>query len=196
MKSIPANTSKLKNRYQFLTMKFYLIAATTILLSSCLKESIPDAMLGDQRSGKGGTATLSYELNGNPVKISVANANQDAVSFTLGCRKSPGLYVLSGLSVSGETTFLFYTDSLTTMEYTYRGGEMFFISYDGQNEFVQAPTDYLSFTITSYDKGYISGTFLGQLTPLISAGNPNNIFGTPSSIKITKGSFKNVPVFY
>ena len=199
MKSIPANTRKLKNRYQYLTMKIYLIiAATTILFSSCLKESIADAMLAAEDDGKGGTATLSYELNQNPVKISVANANQDALFFRLGCRKSPGLYVLSGLSGSGETTFLFYTDSLTTMEYTYRGsyGEMFFISYDGINEFAQAPTDYLSFTVTSYDKGYISGTFLGQLTPLITARNPNNIFGTPSSTKITKGSFKNVPVFY
>jgi hypothetical protein len=182
-------------------MKFYLIVATTILLfSSCLKQSIADAMLDAKRSGAAGsTASLSYELNGSPVQITVADAgNQNPNSYTLGVSKSTGLYSFSGLSGSGETTFLFYTDSLTTVKYTYTGsyGDMFFISYHGEDEYVHAASDSLSFTITSYDKGLISGHFSGQLTPLVNAGNPNNTYGTPGSIIITNGSFQNVPVFY
>jgi hypothetical protein len=182
-------------------MKFYLIvAATTLLFSSCLKESIPDAMLNSKRSSTGGgTASLSYELNGHPVQITVADAgNQDPIFYTLGCSKSAGLYSLSGLSSSGETTFYFYTDSLTTIKYTYTGsyGDMYFISYNGEDEYAHAASDNLSFTITSYNKGHISGNFSGQLTPLIAAGTFNNIYGTPGSVMITNGSFQNVPVFY
>lgn len=57
-------------------MKFYsIVAATAILFSSCLKQSIPDAMLASKGSGIGGsTASLSYQLNENPVKITVADA--------------------------------------------------------------------------------------------------------------------------
>lgn len=183
-------------------MRFYLIVATTaILLSSCLKQSIPDAMLASKQSGSGSstTATLSYELNGNPVKITVMDAdNQDPNTYTLGCSKLSGYYVLSGLSSSGETTFLFFTDSLTTGKYIYTGsyGDMFFISYNGQDEYAHAASDTLSFTIASYDKGHIRGSFSGRLTPLITASTVNNIYGSPSSIIITKGSFKNVPVFH
>ncbi|CAN5697490.1 hypothetical protein BH11BAC3_BH11BAC3_23760 [soil metagenome] len=124
--------------------------------------------------------------------------NQNPYSYRLACSKSAGYYVLSGLSGSGETTFLFYTDSLTTTSYSYTAiyGDMFFIDYNGENEYVHAPTDNLVFNITSYDKGYISGNFSGQLTPLVTAGNSNNIFGSPGSIMITNGSFQNVPVFY
>ena len=179
-------------------MKFYLIvAAITILFSSCLKQSIPDAMLASKESGTGGAGTLSYELNGNPVKISVAG-NQNLNSYKLRCEKSVGFYVLAGLGSSGETTFLFFTDSLTTGKYTYTGsyGDMFFISYNGQNEYAHHASDSLSFTITSYDKGHISGSFSGKLTPMITAGNPYNTYGARSSVIITNGSFQNVPVFY
>ena len=182
-------------------MKFYLIVATmTLLFSSCLKQSIPDAMLSAKQSGSGSfAASLSYELNGNPVQLTAADAgNQNPNSYTLGCSKSAGFYSFSGLGGSGETTFLFYTDSLATIKYTYTGnyGDMYFISYNGQDEYVHAASDNLSFTITSYDKGRISGRFSGQLTPLITAGNPNNTYGTPGSVIITNGSFQNVPVFY
>jgi hypothetical protein len=54
----------------------------------------------------------------------------------------------------------------------------------------------MSFNITSYSKGHISGNFSGILTPMIMAGNPNNTYGPSGSVSITKGSFKDVPVFY
>ena len=182
-------------------MKFYFVAAAICLLfSSCLKQSIADAMLHPKGSEAAGTtATLSYELNGNPVKLTVANAgNQDPNAYTLGCTKTPGYYSFSGLNITGETNFLFYTDSLTTIKYTYTGnyGDMFFISYNNQDEFVHVAADFLSFTITSYNNGRISGTFSGQLTPLISASTINNTYGAPGSILITNGVFENVPVFY
>lgn len=182
-------------------MKFYLIvAATAILLASCLKQSIPDAMLGKgSGTGANATATLSYKLNGNPVNITVTDAgNQDPNNYTLGCSKSAGYYSLSGLSDAGETSFLFFTDSLTTGVYTYTAnyGDMFFISYNGENEFVHGPTDSLSFTITSFNNGYISGSFSGQLTPYDLDSNSNGTYGPFGSVLITNGSFKNVPVFY
>lgn len=69
-------------------MRFYVIAlAMAIVLSSCLKQSIPDAILGSKKSG---TATLSYKINGNAVNISVNDAdNQNTYpSYTLGCTKA------------------------------------------------------------------------------------------------------------
>ncbi len=172
-----------------------------IFLSSCLKQSIPDAMLASKNSGKQSstTATLSYKINGNAVNISVDDAdNQNLNLYTLGCSKDAGYYVLQGLSSSGETTFVFYTDSLTVGNYKYIGtyGDMFFISYNGTNEYVHAASDSMSFNITSYNNGHISGNFSGQLTPMITAGYPNNTYGALGSVLITNGSFQNVPVFY
>jgi hypothetical protein len=182
-------------------MKLFLITAViSILLSSCLKESIPDAMLASENSGGGGggTATLSYKVNGNAVNISVTDAgSQDPNSYTLGCTKFGG-YIFDGVSSSGEIYFSFGTDSLTIGNYIYTGnyGDMFFIDYNNQDEYVHAPTDSMSFNVTSYKNGLISGNFSGQLTPLVSAGIPNNTYGAPGSILITNGSFQNVPVFY
>jgi hypothetical protein len=182
-------------------MKPYLVVVAMVLFSSCLKQSIPDAMLHAKNSGgQGGgpTATLSYSLNGNAVSISVPNADsQNPSYYTLGCTKVSAYY-LEAISPSGETTFTFYTDSLTAGRYTYTGlyGDMYFIDYNGQNEYVHAATDSLSFTITSYKSGHISGNFSGRLTPMISAGNPTNIYGVSGSILITNGTFQNVPVFY
>jgi hypothetical protein len=182
-------------------MRFYVIALLmAIFLSSCLKQSIPDAMLGKNSGGRGKvTATLSYKINGNAVNISVNDAdNQNPTLYTLGCSKYAGYYSLGGLSNSGETSFSFYTDTLTVGNYKYLGtyGDMFFISYNGADEYVHAASDSLSFNITSYNNGHISGNFSGVLTPLIAAGNPDNTYGTPGSVLITNGSFENVPVFY
>ncbi len=183
-------------------MKFYMIAAVVmIFLSSCLKESIPDAMRASENSrGQAKTtATLSYEINGNAVNISVDDAdNQDPSYYKLGCAKNPGYYALQGLSAFGEFNFAFYTDSLTVGNYKYTGadGDMFFTDYNGTNEYVHAASDSMSLNITSYNNGYISGNFSGQLTPMITAGNPNNTYGTSGSVLITNGSFQNVPIFY
>lgn len=183
-------------------MKFYLIGAVMmIVFSSCLKQSIADAMLDPEKSGKGSkTATLSYEINGNPVSISVPDAdNQGSSAYpSLYCSKDPGSYILQGVGNTGYFVFSFYTDSLKVGNYKYTGanGEIFFTDYNNNNAFIYAPTDSMSFNITSYTKGHISGNFSGVLTPMISAGNPYNTYGTASSVSITKGSFKNIPVFY
>jgi hypothetical protein len=182
-------------------MKLFLITAViSILLSACLKQSIPDAMLASENSGGQGdvTATLSYKINGNAVNLTVSDAeSQNPNLYTLGCTKSSG-YILDAVTSSGEFTFTFYTDSLTPGNYIYTGnyGDMFFIDYNNQDEFAHVPTDSMSFNVTSYKNGLISGNFSGQLTPMISAGNPNNIYGVPGSTLITNGSFQNVPVFY
>ncbi|TKK68892.1 hypothetical protein FC093_09345 [Ilyomonas limi] len=182
-------------------MKFYLIVAViAISLSSCLKESIADAMLASKNAGaQRSAATLSYEINGNAVNISVNDAdNRNGSFYTLGCSKYAGYYSLDAVSSSGEFTFTFYTDSLATGNYKYTGayGDMFITDYNGTNEYVHAVSNSMSFNITSYANGRISGNFSGVLTPMIAAGNPNNIYGTPGSVLITNGSFENVPLFY
>jgi hypothetical protein len=73
---------------------------------------------------------------------------------------------------------------------------MFFISFNGTDEYVHAATDSMSFNITSYSHGHISGNFSGQLTPLVTASSINNTHGAPGSVLITNGTFHNVSVFY
>src|ERR1700712_2067272 len=169
-------------------MKFYIISIlTAILFSSCLKESIADAMLN---SGKptSVTATLSYKLNGDAINVSVNDADNQYSPYKLGCSKDAGYYSLEALSNFGEFAFAFYTDSLTVGNYKYTGsssGDMFFTDYNGTNEFIHAPLDSMSLNITSYTNGHISGNFSGVLTPLITASTINNIFGDPSSVLIT-----------
>lgn len=182
-------------------MKFCVLAfALVLLFSSCLKESIPDAMLNSQSAGGqiAGTASLSCEINGIAVKMSVPNAgSQNPSYYTLGCTKST-YYSFDASPSTGEISFNFYTDSLKVGSYKYTAsyGPMYFITNNGVSEYVYAPGDFLNFNITSYSNGRINGNFSGQLTPLISAGNPNNIYGTSGSVLVTNGSFQNVPVFY
>lgn len=181
-------------------MKLYALAIViTVALSSCLKESIADAILHEQNGGSGITASLSYQLNGTTVSVTVDDAdNQDHSYYRLGCSKPFRTYTLDALTDFGETAFPFYTDTLSVGNYKYTGGngEMFFLDYNNQAEYVYAPSDSMSLNITSYSNGHISGNFSGVLTPLVTAGTINNIFGDPSSIHITNGTFKNVPVFY
>ena len=181
--------------------KFYLATVVmAILFAGCLKQSIPDAMLGVTNSSKHSTtATLSYKINGTAVNLSVADAdNQGATSYTLGCSKDQGYYSLDALTSSGEFAFSFYTDSLIAGNYKYTAayGDMFFIDNNNTAEYVHAPSDSMSFNITSYSNGHISGNFSGVLTPLVTAGAINNVYGISSSVFITNGSFQNVPVFY
>lgn len=162
--------------------------------SSCLKQSIADAMLEEKN---GPAASMSYKVNGTPVSITIQNADkQDRNNPTLACLKT-NFYNLQAVGNFGEFTFNFFTDSLTVGHYLYptRYGNMFFISNNNVNLFVNSPTDSMSFNVTSYENGHISGNFTGVLTPLKSAGVVD-IYGAPSSVHITEGSFKNVPVFY
>jgi hypothetical protein len=175
-------------------MKFYLkITAITILLSSCLKQSIPDAMLGNSGKKNKITATLSYEINGNPVSIIVDDADNQLPGFRkLECVKSNG-YVLAALGNSGDFVFTFFTDSLKVASYNFPGtwGPMYITTFQGVPHDVYYPTDNMNFNVTTHQDGHISGNFFGKLTPVIG-----NIPGAPGSVSIEKGIFKNVPVFY
>ena len=169
-------------------------------LSSCLKQSIPEAMLGDKNPGKAKvTATFSYKKNGTPVSLTVDDvANQSSVPYrSLACIKKPGYYSLEAVTSVGEFNFWLRTDSLTAGNYKHTGadGEIFVMNYINTAEFIHAPSDNMSFNITSYNNGYISGNFSGLLTPMVSFGTPI-IFGAPGSVAITNGVFENVPVIY
>jgi hypothetical protein len=180
-------------------MKFHLmLVAITILLSSCFKQSIADAMLNTPGKQNKITATLSYEINGNLVAISVDDADhQGAGSRRLSCEKSGG-YVLSALGNSGDFVFTFYTDSLKVGNYRYTTnyGAEYVTTFQGYPEYVHGPTDYMNFNVTTYNNGHISGNFSGQLTPAIAQGYPNNVYGTPGSVLIKNGSFTNIPIIY
>jgi hypothetical protein len=180
-----------------------------IFLSSCLKQSIADAMIANQNSGSQGgspsVATMTYMVNGSTVTNSVNHPDsQSPTAYQLGCSKTiyPGtnstVYTLDCLSATGEFAFTFFTDSLHVGNYSYTGiyGDMFFLRYNGTDEYVHDAADSMSFNVTSYIKGHISGNFSGRLTPMVMAGYPTNTYGTPGSILITNGSFKDVPVFY
>jgi|GEM_PF-1087628 len=182
----------------------------SLLLSSCLKQSIADAMLANQNSGtqgggSPGVATMSYSVNGNTVSNSVNDPDgQSPAAYQLGCSKTlyPGtnsaIYSLDLLSSTGEMSFTFFTDSLKVGNYSYTSsyGDMYVLSYNGTSEYVHAPLDSISVNITSYTKGHINGNFSGRLTPMVTAGSPTNTYGAPGSVLITKGVFKDIPVFY
>lgn len=186
----------------------FISSLSILLLSSCLKQSIADAMIASQNSatrGGASVATMTYAINGNTVSASINNPDsQSPTAYQLGCSKTlyPGtnstIYSLDLLSTTGELTFTFFTDSLKVGNYNYTSiyGDMFVVSYNGANEYVHAPADSISFNITSYTKGHISGNFSGKLTPMATAGYPTNTYGAPGSVLITKGAFKDIPVFY
>ncbi|HEV9037815.1 MAG TPA: hypothetical protein VGQ51_14370, partial [Puia sp.] len=106
-------------------MKQLLVPSLAILLlSSCLKQSIADAMIANEQSGTQGSgpgvATMSYSVNGAAVTTSIKDPDsQSPTAYQLGCSKTlyPGttstIYSLDCLSNSGEMTFTFFTDSLT-----------------------------------------------------------------------------------
>ncbi|WP_431213853.1 hypothetical protein ACQ86N_02840 [Puia sp. P3] len=148
---------------------------------------------------------MSYAINGNAVSASVNDPDsQSPTSYQLGCSKTlyPGtnstVYSLDLLSTTGELAFTFFTDSLKVGNYIYTStyGDMFVLSYNNTDEFVHAPKDSISFNVTSYTKGHISGDFSGRLTPMVTAGYPTNTYGVSGSVLITKGVFKDIPVFY
>jgi hypothetical protein len=180
-------------------MKFYLIImAIAILLSSCLKQSIPDAMLGIHKQKKI-TATFSYKINGNQVSISVDDADlQDPSSYTLGCTKSNGYNLDAIGDPYGEFTFTFLTDSLKVGSYRYPSGwgPTYVTNFPGTPNYVVYPTDDLTFNVTTYQNGHVSGNFAGHITPAISISTLYTTYGNPSSVSITNGSFNNVPIFY
>jgi hypothetical protein len=189
--------------------KLLLTSLVILTLSSCLKNSIADAMLDEQKSaGQAGSpalATLTYTINGTKVTTSVNDPdNQMPSGYQLGCSKTVYsgtnsiVYSLDCVGSTGEMGFTFFTDSLMVGNYLYTGiyGDMFILSYNGTDEFVHDPSDSISFNVTSYSQGHISGNFSGRLTTMITAGNPNNTYGPPGSVLITNGSFKDVPVFY
>ncbi len=180
-----------------MTMKSYVtLFAVTILFSSCFKKSIADAMLN---TAKGGTATLSYEINGTPVTISVRDAdNQVGGYYSLSCEKYNG-YNLNGMSNYGEFTFSFYTDSLKPGNYNYtslyyRG--MYITDFQGKPCYIAEATDNMNVNVTSYKNGRINGNFTGQLTPAVTQGSYGNVYGASGSVVIKNGSFSNVPVVY
>ena len=176
-------------------MKFiWIVAIASFTFSSCLKQSIPDAMLGRtvQQADKV-NASLSYEINGTPVKVTVEDADNQPPGFRrLYCEKS-GSYNFNALVTGGEFVYTFFTDSLKVGNYQYPigSGGIYVTDFQGKAEYVYSPTDYLNFTITTYKDGHISGNFAGQLTPGDGIG-----FGAASSVVIKNGSFTNVPIFY
>lgn len=182
-----------------MNMKFYLIiAAAAILFSSCLKQSIPDAMLNNS-SKKSTPATMSYEINGKLVAVSVPDADNQLPDYRrLECVKSNG-YVFSAIISYGDFIFTFYTDSLKEEAYKYSryfGPIAYVTTFEGRPQYVYGPTDHMTFAVTSYKSGHISGTFSGQLTPALEQAYPDNIYGIPGSVVIKNGSFTNIPVIY
>ena len=171
------------------------LAAVTVALSSCLKQSIADAML-NPGGGKKITATLSYEINGTPVNITVEDADRQMPAYReLYCEKTPNNnnYLLAGGRAPNDFIFTFHTDSMKLGNYKYTGmyGTEYVTTFEGRPQYVYVATDYMDFNVTSFKDGHISGNFTGRLTPWT-----NPAYGQAGSVVITKGSFTNIPIFY
>ncbi|RYY43904.1 MAG: hypothetical protein EOO06_19005 [Chitinophagaceae bacterium] len=185
-------------------MKFYSIAiVAAIFLSSCLKESIPEAMM-NKKNGPKVKATFNCKVNGDPVILLLEDArDQSTANYSLACTKEVGHYSLYARTSSGGKMLYFVTDSLAVGNYrtsTANVWQMWIMdhAFNGfsYSHFIHASGDYLDINITSHANGYISGNFSGRLTPLIDGGTNPYIFGPSSSTIVTEGSFSNVPVFY
>jgi hypothetical protein len=176
-------------------MKLYFaLIAVSMLLSSCFKKSIADAML-DSSNGSKITATFSYEINGEPVQVSVKDADHQGIYPQLQCKKSNG-YMLG--CWTNDFVFTFYTDSLKVGNYQYTSAyrDTYVVTYPSTANYIAGPTDYMDVNITSYKNGHISGNFSGKLSPLVSQGMYGNTYGTYGLVVIKNGSFNNVPVVY
>lgn len=176
-------------------MKFYFVLiAASMLLSSCFKKSIADAML-ESKNGPRVTATFSYEINGTPVSTTVKDADHQGIYPELQCEKNNG-YVL--WCSTNDFEFTFYTDSLKVGNYNYPSSYsgIYVVSYPGTANYIAGPPDYMDVNVTSYKNGHISGNFSGRLSPLVYQGPYGNTYGTFGSVIIKNGSFNNVPVVY
>lgn len=180
----------------------YILVA--IVLSSCSKQSIADAMLQKEEQGSGGgSISMSYQVNGALVKTVVSDAANQGSLKKLVCQKSfydiNGMnyyrFVLSLGSTSSELVFLFYTDSIRTTNYVYRSssGTQHFLYYNNINGYIHDATDSMSINITTNTNNRISGNFSGRLTP---DGPTPNTYGAAGSIAITNGTFENIPLVY
>ena len=181
-----------------ITMKS--LAATIILslfLCSCLKESIPEAM-ANKKNGPKVPASFSFKVNGIIRSYSVEDVRRQEAypNGRFGCKKTANSYEIFGQVEIGRARFSIYTDSLTVGNYSYPTAREVAADTGYLPFYIYAPTDRISINISSHSNGYISGNFTALLTPVTDAGRIPYTYGAPSSIAITEGSFKNVPVFY
>lgn len=183
-----------------MSTKFCLILAViTGCLSSCYKQSIADAMLHPS-GGQTTKATMSYEINGTTVNVTGKEVAYPGGNYqTLQCERTTSYgYLFSAVIDNGELVFPFFTDSLKVGNYKYISnyGPFYVTTFEGRPQYVHGPTDNMDFNITSYKNGRISGNFSGQLTPAISQGPIDIVYGTLGSVVIKNGTFNNVPVVY
>ena len=121
-----------------------------VVMSSCLKQSIADAMLNEDGTKKI-TATLSYEINGNKINVLAPDADNQVVgNRKLYCEKGNG-FVLSALVDNGDFVYTFFTDSLRIGNYQYLGsyGPSYVTTFQGWPQYVYAASDRMIFTITA-----------------------------------------------
>jgi hypothetical protein len=180
--------------------QLFLFLIIVIVGTSCLKESIADAMLHSQSSGTD-VASLSFEVNGKLIQQSVYTVHQSDQNYQLACFRTAytgGInYDFDFLTPLGEFTNAINTDSLKPGQYINQGfaGGLFVFDDQNRNYFLTFSTDTVSFTITSNKNGFISGNFNARLTELVSQSGNTNSYGTPGSCVITKGTFSNIPVY-
>lgn len=175
-----------------------LVATITLALffASCLKESIPEA-IANKKNGPKVPASFSFKVNGITKSYSVADVRKEITysSPSFSCTKTADRYNIFGKVEIGSAYFSIFTDSLSVGNYTQTTvtakADTGYLPF-----YIYAPTDRVSINISSHSNGYISGNFTALLTPVIDGSRIPYTYGAPSSIAITEGSFKNVPVFY
>src|ERR1700743_3661623 len=100
-----------------------IIFLTGATLSSCLKQSIADAMLASINAHNN-YGIMSYTVNGDAVKISGSNNPISISDSFVECFKSTDIngninYTLHASNSNDDFVFSIYTDSLTAGNYSY-----------------------------------------------------------------------------
>jgi hypothetical protein len=179
-----------------MSMRHYLPVLLLALGMGCHKSSQPPLASGPATLQFTVNGTV-YQMNGNLTDSSVG---VDFVGHIGGCVSTETMYYLQGEDAAGNS-FVMGTEPITSLKVaTYRdslteirstcfnaGGTVKLINILSSTPFaLSTQADYSIITVTSLHQGLADGTFSGHLTP--SNSSPD------TSIIITGGQFKNVPV--
>ncbi|MEO8853525.1 MAG: hypothetical protein ABI359_07080 [Ginsengibacter sp.] len=159
---------------------FFLLICITVV--SCNKNK-PD-------SNSNVNGSIEYKINGT--LFSFSNGLVKKVTGTPGAIST--FYLIQGFQGNNSANIFIYThsDTLKQQSYHLEYGSLPSFTQDSKVYTVLDTPDYfIDVLITSYKNGFVSGTFNGKVTHIISV-NPSKV----EDAAITDGKFNNLKVFY
>lgn len=160
--------------------KLLLLLIISISLFSCKK---------DQESLQA-TGNISYKING--VSYNFSNGSVKKITGTPGVTNTG--YFMQGFDDNNSANIIVITPSDTLKEKSYHleygTAPTFTVGTKGYS-ILDAPAYYVDVSISSYKNGYVSGTFSGKITHIVSL-NPEVL----EDADLTQGKFENLRVTY